>query len=81
MRRTLRTGIQLAGRPLPWLSGLRGNDHFCQDWMRPLMRPTNWQRRGGPQASSFTHRRTQNGGNTKAPLSTPDQVREMGRAT
>ena len=49
MRLILCTGIQLAGWPLFWLSGLRGKDHFCQDWMRPRARPATARIPGLPR--------------------------------
>jgi hypothetical protein len=39
IRRLLRIGAHPAGLPPSRVSELSGNDHFCQDWMRPRARP------------------------------------------
>ena len=49
IRRLLRTGLQPAGSPLSRLGGLKGNDHFCQDSMRPRARPATSRIPGLPR--------------------------------
>ena len=48
MRRLLRTVLQPGGPLLPGLSGLNGNDHFCQNSRRPRARPATSRIPGVP---------------------------------
>jgi hypothetical protein len=53
IRRRLCTGRQPAGPALCWLSGPKGNDHFCQDCICPRARPATSSIPGLPR-DTFT---------------------------